>query len=62
MNVGRGDVPMAPFDGGLPKDTRFKGEASEKPIENVAGFLTRVEEYASSAEAGNYILAYRGEP
>ena len=53
---------MAPFDGGLPKDNRFKGEASEKPIENVAGFLTRVEEYACSAEAGNYILAYRGEP
>ena len=45
----------------LPKDKRVK-EISEKPIENVSDYISKIKEYMESRKGENYSYVYRGEP
>ena len=45
----------------LPKDKRVK-EISEKPIENVSDYISKIKEYIESRKGENYSYVYRGEP
>ncbi len=43
----------------LPKDKRVK-EISEKPIENVSDYISKIKEYIESRKGENYSYVYRG--
>ena len=45
----------------LPKDKRVK-EISEKPIENVSDYISKIKEYMESRKGENYSYVYRASP